>query len=189
MRSSNPCHKGTVLLGLLLGFCGLWGKSAQAVQLNFSATLMPGTCTFNLSQSTVDMGTLMINTFQPATLVAARPFTLSVTNCSGTDVSLTPKVVITGDGLTQDGRWLFRASDSTTSNGIGVMLVKTETMPVYGTPEVKQNDTIDLAPQGVDPANQDISFYAGATCGNGTGCIAVGSGQLIARVLFSLDYR
>lgn len=189
MRSNNLCHSGSLLFGLLFGLLGLWGKGVQAAQLNFFATVMPGTCTFNLSQSTLNLGTLMINTFQPSTLVGAQPFTLSVTNCSGTDALLTPVVSISGDGVTQDGRWLFRASDSIAS-GVGVMLVKTSVMPNYSDPEVKNGDALTLAAQGVNPVDQDISFYAGATCGGSVvGCESVGSGAFTARILFSLDYR
>jgi type 1 fimbria pilin len=188
MHSLKTCRKASLMLAaLLLG--GSATPSATAYTLNFSARLMPGTCTFNLSQATVELGTLTVGAFQPSTLVGSRPFTLSVTNCRGTDASLTPMVVINGEGSLQDGRWLFRASDSTTSSGIGVMLVRSNVMPVYSDPELRSNDTLDLAAQGVNPLNQDISFYVGATCGSGASCTNINSGQLIARVMFELDYR
>jgi len=188
MRSLKTCRKTSLLLATLL----LGGSAFQPVQadtLTFSARLMPGTCTFTLTRATVDLGTLMVGEFQPSTLVKPQLFALTVGNCSGTDASLRPLVVITGDGAIQDGRWLFRASDSTASSGIGVMLVKTSVVPVYSDTEVRSNDVVYLAPTGVNPGNTNIYFYAAATCGSGARCTNISSGQIIARVMFELDYR
>lgn len=160
----------------------------HAVTLNFSAFLTSGTCTFNLDKSTLDLGTVSAAQLQPSTLVNAQPFTLTVSACTGTDLNLMPVVNISGEGITQDGRWLFRTSDSTTGNKMGVMLAKTDVSPDYSATEVNNNDDIVLAAQGVNPADQNLTFYAGMTCGS-TGCTGLQPGTLMARVFFQLAYR
>lgn len=187
MRSAMCCRKGMSLLAaLLLG--GAAALPAQAVTLNFSANLTTGTCTFNLDKSALNLGVFSPRELQPATLAGAQPFTLAVTACSGTALNLTPVVNITGDGVTQDGRWLFRAADSAVSGGVGVMLVKSSVPPTYSATEVKNNEDIALAAKGVNPADQSLTFYAGMTCGS-SGCANLPVGTLTARVLFQLAYR
>jgi type 1 fimbria pilin len=171
----------------LAGGSGLSGGSALAVTLNFSAILMPGTCTFSLDKSTLPLGTASLRELQPASLVSAQPFTLRVQDCSGTDLNTTPVVNVSGDGVIQDGRWLFRSADSV-AKGVGVMLVKTDMPPSYGTTEVKNNDDIVLAVKGVNPADQSLTFYAAMTCGS-NGCAGLQAGVLTARVMFTLAYR
>lgn len=174
-----------LLMTLVLGSHAI--TAAQAVTLNFSAFLTLGTCTFSLDKSTLKLGTISLRELQPSTIVAAQPFTLHVQDCTGTDASLTPVVNITGEGSIQDGRWLFRSPDSV-ATGMGVMLVKTTVPPAYSATEVRDGDDIVLAAMGNDPVNQDMTFYAGASCGN-TSCTALQTGSLTARVLFNLAYR
>lgn len=173
-----------ILPGLLL----LWIPSTQGVQLNFSAVIVPVTCTFNLSEGTVNLGAISSDLLQPATLVAATPFALQVSNCSSVVGSLTPVVNVSGDGITLDGRWLFRSADSVASN-VGVMLVNSSVTPNYSSPEVKNGDSLPLMVQASLIPNQNITFYAGATCGSATDCSHVSSGAILARITFSLDFR
>ena len=173
---------------LLSGLLSLWIPSVQATQLNFSAVIAPATCTLSLSEEMINLGSLFAPSLQPATLVSAKPFTLAVTNCRGTQTVLTPVVSVTGDGAMQDGRWLFRSEDSA-ANNVGVMLVNSSVLPTYSSSEVKNGDTLPLATQAGLPTNQNLSFYAGATCGNAAGCTNVGVGTIVARIIFSLDYR
>ncbi|MFT8211353.1 MAG: hypothetical protein ACMZI0_13690 [Symbiopectobacterium sp.] len=49
-------------------------------------------------------------------------------DCNAGGNSQLPVVNITGTGVTQDGKWLFRSPVSTASN-VGVMLVKTNVPP------------------------------------------------------------
>lgn len=174
--------------GLLSALLSLWLPYVQAVSLNFSAVIQPGTCSFSLSAGTVNLGILSMSSLQPATLVDAKPFTLAVSNCRGIDAGLTPVVSITGSGVNQGSRWLFRAADSEAHN-VGVMLIKSSVMPDYSTKEVMSGDTVALAKPGSVPSNQDLSFYAGATCVNAASCSNIGTGALLARITFSLDYR
>lgn len=184
MRLLMHCHN-PVLLVLALGCSPL---SVQADKIDFSAILMTGTCTFNLDKSMLALGTTTISDLQPATLVRAQAFTLSVSDCTGTDLNLTPVINISGDGITQDNRWLFRASDSTTNNKMGVMLVKSDVLPNYNAVEIKNNDDIVLADKGINPLDQNFTFYAAMSCGT-TGCSSLQAGTLSARVLFQLAYR
>ncbi|MHA7847364.1 fimbrial protein [Serratia sp. D1N4] len=188
MRSIITCHKSTLLL-TMWALSALVGAPAQAVTLNFSAILNPGTCTFSLDKSTLALDSVHLSQLAPSTLQAAQPFTLTVQDCSGTDAALAPVVNVSGDGIARDSKWLFRSSDSTTS-GVGVMLVKTDVPPGYGSTEVKNGDNIPLAAAGVNPLDQNIRFYAGITCGS-LACTSERPtpGTLTARVLFNLAYR
>ncbi|WP_114194426.1 fimbrial protein [Edaphovirga cremea] len=189
MRSVVNCRKAFFLLGVLC-LSAVIVNPLQALVLNFSATLTPGTCTFSLDKSTLVLGSLSLSQLQPATLLVTRPFTLIVQDCSGTDASLTPVVNVSGDGITRDSKWLFRSGDSSAS-GVGVMLVNKSTPPSYSDTEIKNGDGIPLAGVGVDPLNQNLTFYAGVTCGGSSGCASaqLGAGTLTARVLFNLAYR
>ncbi|MBL5825951.1 fimbrial protein [Serratia fonticola] len=189
MISVTICHKvrllAAVVMMVLLECIAI---PVQAVKLNFSAKLVPGTCSLSLDKSTLELGTVMQPSLQPATLLAVQPFTLTVQDCNGNQGTLlTPVVNVSGDGVNQDGRWLFRAQESTT-NSVGVMLVKTNVPPSYGETEVKNGDDIPLSAKGVNPANQNLTFYAGITCGS-SGCASPQAGVLTARILFSLAYR
>jgi type 1 fimbria pilin len=169
---------------VLLATASLGGTPTQAVTLNFSAVLTPGTCTFDLDKSTLSLGYISSKLMLPATLVAAKPFTLKVSRCSGIDPALTPVVSVTGDGVDQGGKWLFRDTSSTAA-GTGVMLVKTSSPPDYSATETKNGDTFALAKRGENPVDQDMTFYAGLTCGV---CASVAAGKVTARITFSLDY-
>lgn len=178
----------TLVKGLLLIRLSLWMPYVQAERLNFSATIMPSTCTFSLSEGILDLGVLPLFSLKPQTLFAAKPFTLKVSNCSGIQAGLLPVVSITGDGkMSRGGRWFFRAAGSTAKN-VGVMLVNSSVMPGYSSTEVKSGDTIALGQPGRVPANQNHSFYAGAMTDE-VRSDSIGAGTLIARITFSLEYQ
>lgn len=160
---------------------------AHAVTINFTATLIEGTCAFSLDKSTLDLGTLQQAQLTPSSLLAAQPFVLSVRDCNAVGNSQLPVVNVTGEGITQDGKWLFRSALSTATN-VGVMLVKTNAPPSYSDTEVKNGDDIPLANRGEAPVDQDLTFYAGFTCGI-ENCTNVTPGTLTAPILFQLAYR
>ncbi|MGH1498724.1 fimbrial protein [Yersinia proxima] len=187
MSSIRLC-RNVSLFAIVLGLHGLFAAPLSAVTLNFSAVLNPGTCTLSLNKSVLSLGPIAQAQLTANALVRAEPFTLNVQACSGTHPSFTPVVNVSGEGMIQSGKWLFRSSDSVAS-GMGVMLVKTETPPNYNQLEVKNGDDIPLAATGVNPVNQSITFYAGVTCGNGAECGNLQPGELNARVLFNLVYR
>lgn len=60
--------------------------------------------------------------------------------------------------------------------------------PSYSDTEVKNGDDIPLANRGETPVDQDITFYAGLTCGV-TECGNVTPCTLTAPILFQLAYR
>lgn len=189
MRLARSCHNALkTLCPLWLLMTGCFTTPAQAVTLNFSATLTTGTCTFSVDKSTVSMGVSSLSRMPASTLIKVQSFTLFVSGCVGSDPVLTPVIHVTGDGFNQAGKWLFRSADST-STGLGIMLVKGSGVPGYDSPEVKHDDTIDLAPKGTVPADQNHTFYAGLTCGTATTCSSATPGTINARVLFALDYQ
>jgi type 1 fimbria pilin len=185
MHQAISCLKTFLSVALL----SMIAAPALAVIFNFSAIINPGTCTFSLDKSTLSLGTIPLVALKPATLVAEQPFTLIVQNCTLGDASLIPVINVSGDGgVDVGGKWLFRSSDSTALN-VGVMLVKTNVPPSYNDTEVKNGDDIPLAGVGQTPPDQNITFYAAATCGAGGGCTNVAGGSLSARILFNLAYR
>lgn len=184
MRLPMLYPKSALLVWMLAGS----GLSAKAETINFSAFLTEGTCTFNLNKTMLELGTISFSELQPATLVRAQPFTLIISGCTDNASHLTPMVNITGEGITQDGRWLFRAADSTTGDTVGVMLVKSRVPPTFNDTEVSNDSDIPLAAKGKTPPDQSQTFYAGVSCGT-TGCASLQAGKLTARIVFQLNYR
>lgn len=187
MSLIKPCHK-VALFAIALGMQGGFITQPRAVTIDFSAMLMPGTCTLSLSQSTLPLGMIPQHQLTAGKLLNITPFTLNVVACSGSDSSLTPMVNITGEGMFHGGKWLFRSSDSV-ARGMGVMLTRTDSPPSFIQAEVKHDDDIPLAARGSTPRDQQMTFYAGVTCGNGSECTDLRAGELKARVLFNLVYR
>lgn len=182
MRSAKACRNALAGAALL---ATLHGAPLRADTLNFAAVLTPGTCTFNLDKSALALGYVPLSHITPATLVAAQPFTLTVSDCGGGNTyTKAPVVKVSGEGMTQDGKWLFRDASSP-SAGVGVMLVKTDVPPAYAQDEVKNGDTFKL-----ETASKDhrMTFYAGLTCGNATTCASAKAGLVTARIVFSLDF-
>ncbi|MFC0228351.1 fimbrial protein [Serratia aquatilis] len=179
------CRKRFWLLCALLA---LNSTNALAVTINFSALLIRGTCSFSLDKSLLPLGYVARTQLKPATLIAVQPFTLWVRDCNLSIDGLLPVVSISGEGVLQGGKWLFRSGDSAAKN-VGVMLVKSDVPPSYSEPEVKSGDTFPLAARGVNPVDQPLRFYAGMTCGADDTCAEAGLGLLTARVLFTLSFR
>ncbi|MFB6328420.1 fimbrial protein [Pantoea deleyi] len=161
---------------------------ARAVTLNFSATLTDGTCTLSLDKSTLSLGTVSLSQLRPNNLAAPQPFILSVQDCTGSGSStLKPAVTVTGTGSFQDGKWLFRNSASTTN--AGVLVIQSVSEPDYSKHEVRDNSVISLGNLGEIPADQHMTFYAGASCGGSSGCASVRTGELTATLMFTFAYQ
>ncbi len=175
---------------LPVAFAGVLVVSTQvrAVTLNFSATLTDGTCTLSLDKSTLSLGTVYLSQLRPNSLAAPQPFVLSVQNCTGSGSStLKPAVTVTGSGSFQDGKWLFRNTASTTN--AGVLVIQSVSVPDYSQPEVQNNGVISLGNLGDVPADQQLTFYAGASCGGSSGCASVTTGDLTATLMFTFAYQ
>lgn len=185
---STMIYRKAVLLITLFGLQGLATAPVRAITLNFAATLNTATCTLSLNKSLLLLGTVAHSQLTANSLVQAAPFILNVQACEGTSANQTPTITISGEGMLQGGKWLFRSSDSVAA-GMGVMLVKTDTPPNYNQAEIKNGDDIQLAEKGVNPLDQNITFYAGVTCGGSADCTNLQPGVLNARVLFNLVYR
>ncbi len=186
MHLPKRCLSALVTGGILSTLSATF-TPAQAVTINFAATLIEGTCAFSLDKSTLDLGALQQAQLTPSVLLAAQPFILSIRDCSAVGNSQLPVVNVTGEGVTQDGKWLFRAASSTATN-VGVMLVKTDTPPSFSDTEIKSNDDIPLANRGEAPIDQDLTFYAGLTCGIAS-CASVTPGTVTVPIVFQLAYR
>jgi len=184
MHLNRLCHKALLLLALSLG-----SLAAQAVTLNFSASIVQGTCSLSLNKSVLPLGAVPQASLRSGSLVNLQPFSLKADNCSGVaGGSQQPVITVLGAGGTQDGKWLFRSSDST-ATGAGVMLVQGATSPTYAATEVKPGDSFPLAGVGQAPSNLELPFFAGVSCGGSTGCATVKPGALAANVMFIFAYR
>lgn len=175
---------------LAVAFAGglVVSTQARAVTLNFSATLTDGTCALSLDKSTLPLGTVSLSQLRPNNLAAPQPFVLSVQECTGSGSSmLKPELTVTGSGSFQDGKWLFRNAASTTN--AGVLVIQSVSVPDYSQPEVQNNGVISLGNPGDVPADQQLTFYAGASCGGSSGCASVTTGDLTATLMFTFAYQ
>ncbi|CAI0836655.1 type 1 fimbrial protein [Serratia fonticola] len=188
MRLNRLCLKKVSLISLAM-VTGLTSSTAPAVTLNFSATIMPGTCSLSLDKSVLPLDEMSQARLRSGALINSQPFTLKAGNCDGVATAgLQPMITVSGEGVTQDGKWLFRSSDSS-AGGSGVMLVQSANMPNYNSTEVKPTDTYPLAAMGQIPVGKDLPFFAGISCGGSTGCATVKPGKVIARITFTFAYR
>lgn len=166
-------------------------RPVQAITLNYSAQINQGTCQISLDKTALHLGTVELSALR-GTLVAAQPFTLLVRNCAGGfQPGLTPAIKVSGEGLTRDGKWLFRSAADSVAKGIGIMLIKSDTPPSYGQKPVANGDLLDLAAKDIMPADSDITFFAGMACGSVANCGAasVQPGRVSARIVFDFVYR
>ncbi|MFC0227965.1 fimbrial protein [Serratia aquatilis] len=184
MNLNTLCHRAMVLAVLTLFSLG-----AQAVTLNFSASIVQGTCTLSLDKSVLPLGEVPQASLRSGVLTNLQPFTLRAENCVGvTGNAQQPGIALLGAGATQDGKWLFRSSDST-AGGAGVMVVQGATSPSYAATEVKSGDFFPLAAVGQAPTDQALPFFAGVSCGGSAGCATARPGAVTANLMFVFAYR
>lgn len=182
LSSLKKFPRGLLFLSLLASAPG------YALPLNFSATLVEGTCALSLDKNILSLGTVTISQLRPATLLAAQPFVLSVDSCTNVPVAgLIPKIKISGDGIDKN-KWLFRNSSSDTSTaGVGVVVYRSDTTPAYNASEIRSGNLISLGGVGSNPTGQQLHFYAGLSCGNV--CSSIQAGKVAATVLFEFVYE
>ena len=181
-------YRNALLRTGLLSFLIFVSGPSQAITLNFSATLVEGTCDIALNPSNLALTPISLSQLEPVSLLSVAPFILSVQNCTAGTPSLTPGVTISGLGQTNySGKWLFRSDDSTAS-GVGVMLVAPGVTPEYGSPAIGNGDSIDLDVAGATPGDQSLEFHAGIACIN-AGCTATSAGAFSATITFEFNYR
>lgn len=189
MRSNTRCHKNSPLWTALCLCAWLVGNTAQAVTLNFSASIVQGTCSLSLDKSVLALGEVSQSRLRSGSLMNLQPVTLKASNCIGsTGGTQQPVISVSGVGQTQDGKWLFRSAESD-AGGAGVVLVQSATPPGYGDSEVKTGDAFPLAGIGQAPVDTELPFYAGISCGGSSGCATVKPGALTAHIVFKFAYR
>lgn len=161
-------------------------SSAMPTTLNFSAILSNATCSINLDKSALSLGDVSLGQLRNLKYVSAQPFKLSIRNCLPIS-SGAYSITISGKGNLQDRRWLFKNEASET--GGGIMIIQSDRKPGYSDKELKNGDTIPIGDEGITPTDQDINFYAGASCGESSGCSTINLGEISATVMFDLFYR
>lgn len=180
-------YRKAALTLTLAGFT-LVAAPVQAVTLDFSALLTTGTCSLSLDKSSLPLGMIAPTDLLPNRLVAPQPFVLSIQDCTGAAApGLKPIVNITGNGVTQDNKWLFRNAGS--AAGTGILVIQSDTLPDYSLPEIKNDAVLALGSAGQMPVNQSYTFYAGVSCGGSIGCASVGTGDVTANLMFSFAWQ
>lgn len=160
----------------------------QAVTVNFVATLGDPTCTLSLDRSTLPLGVISLSQLRANSMVSPSPFNLSVQDCTGfLNESLKPAVRVTGPGVTQDNKWLFRNAGS--ASGAGILIIQSDSVPDYSRDEVRDGTRILLAKVGATPVDQTFMFYAGGSCGGSAGCSTIETGQVTASIMFTFEYQ
>lgn len=177
------CYRKVVLV---LAGSVLLVAPVQAVTINFSAVLTNGTCALSLDRSILPLGTISQPELKPGRLIAQQPFTLFIRNCTSGG-NFTPWVTVSGQGVTQDNKWLFRNAGS--AAGVGIVVIQSDTLPDYSQSEVRDGTTIKVANTGQIPVDQELTFYAGASCAGSTGCASIGSGEVAATLMFNFAYQ
>ncbi|WP_261459906.1 fimbrial protein [Serratia fonticola] len=157
---------------------------AQSVTLDFSAVLVEGTCTISLDKSTLDLGTITKSQLRAGQVVAPQPFALTVQGCSGGGPTLTPVVKVSGNGIYQDNKYLFRNAGS--ADGVGILLFISDTVPEYNDSSLIGSTHIQVGFKGTTPAK--LNFYAGISCGGAMGCATTGTGNVTANIMFTFAY-
>lgn len=181
-------YPDTLFRALLIFACVLPVMGVKATTLNFQGMITEGTCSVSLDRAQLPLRNITLTELLPGQLVAAEPFTLFVTDCTGSGTgSLTPVITISGPGRLQNGRWLFRNADSGVS-GAGIMVIHSDSLPQYTIPEVQNGTTLTLAGAGQLPSAQSLSFYAGITCAI-SGCQGIQPGTLSATLIFDFIYK
>lgn len=173
-------------LAALIAASAFLSAPVQSVTLDFSAVLVQGTCTISLDKSTLDLGTITKSQLRAGQVVAPQPFVLSVQGCSGGGPTLTPVVTVTGNGIRQDNKYLFRNVGSAT--GTGILVFISNSVPEYNAQELINGTHISVGPTGTTPSDRKINFYAGVSCGGITGCATTGTGNVTANLMFSFAY-
>ena len=161
-------------------------SSSMTTTLNFSAILSNATCSISLDKSALTLGDVSLGQLRKLKYVSAEPFKLSIRNCLPIS-SGAYNVTISGSGNYQDGRWLFKNQASET--GVGIMIIQSDKKPGFSDKELKNGDIIPVGQEGITPTDQDIEFYAGASCGDSSGCSTINLGGFSATVMFDLFYR
>ncbi|HGM5491182.1 TPA: fimbrial protein [Serratia fonticola] len=189
MHSNIRCHNHSLLVATLYLWAGLASNAAQAITINFSASILQGTCSLSLDKSVLPLGEVSQSLLRSGALINLQPVTLRASNCiGGTGGIQQPVIAVIGTGHTQDGKWLFRSDDSDVG-GAGVMLVQSAIPPDYGDIEVKTGDAFPLAAIGQAPVDKELPFYAGISCGGSSGCTTIKPGALTAHIVFNFAYR
>lgn len=187
-----PRYRNALFVALTGGGV-LLSLPAQATTINFSATLVSGSCTFSLDKSTLSLGTVAALNLVPNQLQALQPFTLYIQDCRppGSSPDLSLNILNLGAGITQDGKWLYRSAASSTSSGVGVMVVQSATPPDYAQQELRPGEAGSIVASGPGQGVSGLAlpFYAGVSCGGSTGCATVQPGTLTASVLFFIGYN
>ena len=160
----------------------------SAVTLNFSAVLTDATCLISLDKNVLSLGDVTQPQLKANQLLAAKPFKLNIQNCSSISGISSYSIRVSGNGATQDGKWLFKNS-GTETNGAGIIVIQSNTLPDYTKTEIQDGTMLSVSEPGVTPLDHDITFYAGVSCGGSSGCAAVSPGAISATVMFDLVYR
>lgn len=197
------CRVALVSAALMLSGITLQAR-ANTLNLDFTYTVVQGTCMIQVSPSTVsfptfntELSTLIGNAW---TVVGQQKLTVTLSSCSGAaDPTTRPAIELKGELANE--AWASQErkdsvfSDTTNTTGLGVVFAKaTGSAAVSSTNRLTYNADgmfIDTGTKGEKAAENDYVIMAGLACGTAADCAAsnlkVAKGS--ATVTFSFTYH
>ncbi len=187
-RTRSTKLVGFMLSGMLFALTTSVYAGSSSTTVNFSATLVGGSC-----QISVDRPSITFSPLSSSTVIAAggdgidpQLFSMTFSDCSGW--GLTPKVQIKGNTFTS-GIPLFRNDNAASdySQGYGVKLVQQGQMAAIANMDKLIVGTAD---QQLNTLNgQTLNFEARLSCGNCTAGPSLKGGNMNATVTLQFIYE
>lgn len=177
-----------LLSGVLAGFTSSAYAGSAGTTVNFSATLVGGSCQISVNRASITFSPVSSSTVIAAGTDGIDPqlFSMSFSGCDGW--GLTPKIQIKGNTFTS-GIPLFRNDNAASdySKGYGVKLVQQGKTTALGDMAKVVAGTPD---QQLSVLNgQTLNFEARLSCGNCTPGPSLSGGNMNATVTLQFIYE
>ncbi|WP_422527512.1 fimbrial protein [Serratia fonticola] len=184
----------SVTLALLAPVLLLWNSLCTAGQssipLNFSATIVAGTCDITVSPTTIDWNTVSSSDIKQAGETGIAPRDLAVNYASCTGFGIQPKLKVTGTILSA-GIPLFTRTNGNGDDsalGYGIRLVdKASPQTALGDGDTVNVGTPETLLNGLN--GTQTPFQASLSCGNSCSTSTLHGGTLNATVTFQFLYE
>ncbi|MFC0226308.1 fimbrial protein [Serratia aquatilis] len=177
----------TIALFLWSSLCTA-GKSS--IPLNFSATVVAGTCDISVSPTTIDWGTVSSSDIKQAGESGLEPRDLAVSYASCAGYGIQPKLKVIGTTLSAGIPLFTRTSGNTDESalGYGVRLVnKSSPQTALGDGDMVNVGTPETLLSELN--GTQTPFQASLSCGNGCSNSTLHGGTLNATVTFQFFYE
>lgn len=187
-RNCATTLAGVMLSGILFALTTPAYAGSSSTTVNFSATLVGGSCQISVDRSSITFSPVSSSTVIAAGVDGIDPqlFSMSFSGCDGW--GLTPKVQIKGNTFTS-GIPLFRNDNAASdySQGYGVKLVQQgQTTAIENMDKL----VVGTSDQQLNTLNgQVLNFEARLSCGNCTAGPSLKGGNMNATVTLQFIYE